>query len=189
MQTIEILEREHRLILRAIGVAEIMRTYLFTEQGIEEEDLADLLEFFQNFAEHTHCRKEEFLLIPWLKNHGIPISSFPSFSLELEHDHYRRRLQDLTTLLGKKSFQAPNLETLLGKMCRDLRLHMAQESKLIFSVAQKSHLDDQELCDAFHEATPNSEALEAHYSQLIDRLHKRYPVRSGKDTREGGSPK
>lgn len=174
MQAIEILEREHHLILRALQVATGMRAVIEAGSPVEEEDLADLLDFFEVFADRTHRRKEEFLLIPWLKNQGVPVDFTAIHDPKGEHDHYRRQLPGLLPLLSQEPHTLPRIASLLRVMDREIRDHVEIEGVLLKRVSRDYPRDDQELVDAFREAIPHSAGLAAHYTQVVERLESRY---------------
>lgn len=179
MQAIEILEREHELILRALSVARGMRQQLQTGRPLHEEDLADLLDFFEVFADKNHRRKEEFLLIPWLKNQGVPVDFSALHEGNGEHDQYRRQLPRIAPLLSQEAEALPCIASALARMDHEVRDHVEQEGRLLRRVARDYPRDDRELVEAFQEAIPNSSGIEAHYTQVVDRLEGRYGTPSG----------
>jgi len=85
MKATDVLKEEHALIERALAVLE--RVLIKIEQGhlLDLALMARLTEFFEEFADHAHHRKEEEVLFPALEEHGVPRDGGPIGVMLMEH--------------------------------------------------------------------------------------------------------
>jgi len=85
----DVLEEEHRTILKVIGALTVLGESL--EQGgqVEPEKFKNIVEFMRIFADKCHHGKEEALLFPLLEKRGVPPQGCPIGVLI--HDHQTGR--------------------------------------------------------------------------------------------------
>ena len=91
-----ILRHEHEAILKMLGAARRVAGELERDVNVDQQTLADLLEFFRLFADQCHHGKEEELLFPLLERKGIPRSGGPIGVMLEEHDQGRRLIRELS---------------------------------------------------------------------------------------------
>ena len=81
----EILEDEHRLIIRVVNALNVFAQNLEDGWEIEDEIFSELIEFMRVFAEKWHHAKEEDVLFPLLVARGVPETGCPLAHLIDEH--------------------------------------------------------------------------------------------------------
>jgi hemerythrin-like domain-containing protein len=67
MSAIEMLEKEHRVIMRMVNVLTVMHKHLESGGDVDVPALRDVLDFFRTFADKGHHAKEEAVLFPTWK--------------------------------------------------------------------------------------------------------------------------
>jgi hemerythrin-like domain-containing protein len=133
LEATRLLEEEHRVIERAIPMMERV-------DGIGEGD-AQVLEFFRNFVDACHHRKEETILFPALEARGVPRSQGLIRELLQEHGAGRRMLRDMGGLLHPAQDDFGNSRLLIRRRGRDyvalLRKHIAKEEAQLWPLAER----------------------------------------------------
>lgn len=81
----EILEDEHRLIIRVVNALSVFAQNMEEGWDVEEETFNDLIQFMRVFAEKWHHAKEEDVLFPQLIARGVPATGCPLAQLVSEH--------------------------------------------------------------------------------------------------------
>ena len=86
---IEMLEAEHRVILKLVGVMSVLADALEASKPVQAQTLLELVEFMRTFADKCHHGKEEKHLFPALANRGVPMQGCPVGALMHEHEKGR----------------------------------------------------------------------------------------------------
>ena len=155
MEPIEILKREHRMVL---GVATATRRDLVRaeETGLVAGDrLERALEFFRYFTNSCHGPKEEDLLFTALHHRGLAWDDYPLRELVREHEAMRVALDSASdwVLLERAGDVSATLP-----LAHDLRVyldllerHIAAEEGALFPLAQEmlTQGDREQLTEAF----------------------------------------
>lgn len=174
MQAIQALKREHVLIARALSVVERAAARLPVGSAMDREVMVLLLEFCQAFADSYHQRKEEFLLIPWLRNAGAEFEENPMVRLRRNHARTRELLR---TLAGEG---AGNLEVTarllecLRELVSHLRAQIAFEEGVVFRTAEQLEGAAASLDEAFQDLEDGSEGVEERAREIVAALEARF---------------
>ncbi len=91
----QILRQEHEGIMKMLVVAETAADQLERGKKVPAKTLAELLEFFQTFADQCHHGKEEELLFPALEAKGVLHSDGPIGVMLTDHERERALIKVL----------------------------------------------------------------------------------------------
>lgn len=91
----QILRQEHEAILKMIGAAEAAASRLERGEGVRQETLGNILEFFRVFADQCHHGKEEDLLFPLLESKGLQRDGGPTGVMLAEHEQGRSLIKEM----------------------------------------------------------------------------------------------
>ena len=137
---VELLEKEHRLILRMVKLLPAVR------RGVEagEVDLRvilDIADFFSSFTDGCHHAKEEDLLFPLLQQRGVSSKGCPVGTLKLEHQQGRSLVGALKSAVEKYrggDMEAVGAITSVLKEANELyTAHIWREDYLLFPMSGK----------------------------------------------------
>lgn len=92
---VEMLEAEHRVILKIVGVLGVLADALEAEKPVQVQTLRDLVEFMRTFADKCHHGKEEAILFHALVSRGVPAQGCPIGGLTHEHQKGRALVAEL----------------------------------------------------------------------------------------------
>ena len=86
MQPLEYLVKEHRLIAKAVAVAEDFRNEIDSGAPIRPRRYWNLVDFWSTYADIVHHGKEEQLLFPIIVEHSVP-SEYEGIVDKLVEEH------------------------------------------------------------------------------------------------------
>lgn len=120
-----------------------------TIDGLWEKDapayieLVDfLIQFFREYADGYHHRKEEDVLFPAINNHPDFVLQEIIEEFNTHHDDFRNYTKEIEEALDDNDF--PKSYNLLNEYCNDLLDHIAAENDELFVLAE-SLLDESDL--------------------------------------------
>jgi hemerythrin-like domain-containing protein len=174
------LEEEHRVIQKVVGIVAGFAEELESGGGPDAETLRDIVEFMRTFADKCHHGKEETHLFPLLEKRGVPVRGCPIGILVAEHQKGRALVTELAAAtetyrtdntLARKSL----LESLQGLM-NLYPNHIWKEEYLLFPMTNKilSSQEQKELREKF-ETVEKEIGRDVHrrFEQLADKLEER----------------
>ncbi len=179
MTPTESLKHEHKVISLVLGAAEREGRSVQATGRVHAEDIARLLDFFQNFADRCHHAKEERHLFA-LMHERATVGGLLAATVA-EHQEGRRRLRAVAEALpqarqGEAAAVASVGENLLAYAAL-LRAHIDHEDNVLFPMAEKilSAEDERALAEAFEkvEAEEIGEGVHEKYHRLAHDLAKR----------------
>jgi hemerythrin-like domain-containing protein len=142
----EILEDEHRLIIRVVNSLNIFAQTMEDGWEIEEEVFSDLIEFMRIFAEKWHHAKEEEALFPLLIKRGVPATGCPLAQLTLEHKKANNFVSEIVKFMELLRKGDPDARTKVIQGLRDLSSyyvnHIWNEDNMLFPMANRILKDD-----------------------------------------------
>lgn len=134
----EILSQEHRIIERVLEGTERM----LNEGRIDADFIGKALDFFRNFADECHHRKEEDVLFPELEAAGIPRQGGPIGCMLQEHERGRSLVRTIGAQLEAAAGGDADAIELLRTAAYDyitlLREHISKEDNVLFVMAGHS---------------------------------------------------
>ena len=126
----QVLQEEHRVILRALDVLETATTRLAAGASIPEGWWGDLCRWLRAFADRTHHAKEEQALFPAMVKAGVPSAAGGPIAVMLEEHAEGRALVQAMEAAGPTAGTAPAREYV-----ELLRQHIAKENEVVFPLA------------------------------------------------------
>ena len=143
MQSLEKLTMEHALVGRGLGALEVIVRRIKSGEGVPDEAVQRLLEFFEVFGDRYHHIKEEHVLIPRLED-GCESRSRchvgPAIgAIYYDHEVARRVLRDISLAskdLTDKASRAAFVEE-AEEYIAFMRLHIAREKDSLIRAASK----------------------------------------------------
>ena len=137
----KVLRHEHEAILRMLSASEEVARRLGRGEQVAQQTLANLLEFFQLFADRCHHGKEEDLLFPLLEKKGFPRDGGPIGVMLFEHERGRlliRQMAEATAACkaGDKGAGKRWAEAGAGYAAL-LRAHIDKENNVLFAMAER----------------------------------------------------
>lgn len=183
MNSIEILEKEHENIKRAIRVIRKISLGIMEGMKIPYDDLYSIADFIKNYADkHHHGKEEDMLFVDMSKELSGVIGNGPIQGMLIEHNSGRNFVRNLEIAL--KSHQNGDNESKIdiianavgyGNLLTD---HINKENNMLFRFAvnnlKKETLD--KLDSQFDSYERNEVHMKAKkkYLDLIDELEKKY---------------
>jgi len=139
MEAMEILKREHRMVLLVATAARRDVDAALGGSPVDADELDKVIEFFRYFMNSCHAPKEEDLLFTMLHRRGLAWDASPLRDLVREHEEMRVLLDSASDwLLPVKAGEAGALQPLLYDLTTYLDLleqHIAEEEDHIFPLA------------------------------------------------------
>jgi len=155
MSATSILKHEHEVILLALQGAEAQANRLLRGFPEAAATIAEMADFFRNFADRCHHAKEEKLLFPRLEQRGIPNQGGPLGVMLAEHEEGRGYVRTLLAALpaaqaGDRAAARTVASNLLAYVDL-LRQHIEKEDHCLFAMADQALTaeDQAELAAAF----------------------------------------
>jgi hemerythrin-like domain-containing protein len=135
------LKHEHRVIEQALRALEGICLLLKTHTEVPVEDLRQLVEFIDFYANSFHHHKEEKYLFPALQKPGISWESGALGKIEKEHEIERALVNELAASVAALSeLTAEAVERFTNsaqRYVRHLLGHMQHEDALLFRFAEE----------------------------------------------------
>ena len=176
----EALEREHKVIQKAVAVMAQIVTQLEFRHAVSAEVLRDLLQFMREFSDQCHHGKEESFFFPYLEAKGVPSTGCPLAALKSEHVKSRQLLEDLNSAAAAYIHDAERGRLTLIEVLQSLvalyPAHIWKEDYLLFPMADKILTEsDHELLSRQFEQAGEVLGTNAHqrFNNLADELSER----------------
>lgn len=184
----QILEREHRLVLRMVNVLTSLRSRVDTGQ-VDREALRSAMEFFKFFVDTCHHGKEEDLLFPMLERRGVRPQGCPVGILRTEHEQGRRLVAALSDAVAKyETGDAKAMKTISSLLSTAISMytdHVWKEDYLLFPMAEKvlTTADRADLLRDFEEADLSLGLdFQEKYETLVRQLEQKQANPTGQKT-------
>jgi len=193
-QCVELMMREHELIVAVLASLQAMAEKLETGGSVERQDVADFGRFFRDFADKCHHGKEEDRLFVKMVEAGFPQDRGPIAVMLAEHDAGRQEVRGLLAIgagTGPLSQEEKaRVMKYVGEFVPLLYSHIQKENNVLYPMAQNSippaefELLDQS-CAAFDQEI-RGEIDVAELKELAARLARRYPCDPTRLAMHGG---
>lgn len=181
MKAIEIMNEEHRYILRML---ELVRKSCFKIMNGEEivyEDFNKIIDFIKNYADNHHHKKEEDILFTKMVEYiGETAEKVVNQGMLVEHDLGRLYVRDLVSSLEKvkNGDEEAKLDVIANAISYThlLARHIDKEDRVIYKFAERN-LSDEVMksvdieCESFE---INNEEIKNKYLLILEELEKKY---------------
>ena len=139
MKYLELLVRDHQLILRALEVMEEMIARVVVGKSVNPEDVKKVIRFLNVFEDEHHQTKEESALFPILMRvAGNRCEKLRQ--MHFEHDQERSLAEGLEEAVNTKS--GPDFVHFAGRLVELLRNHIRNEESLLLETSLSVEDDD-----------------------------------------------
>lgn len=183
MNTIEVMNNEHKNVLRMLKVVRACCYKVLNEKEINYDDFYKIVEFIVEYADKHHHRKEEIMLFNrMVENLGPIAQKLVQNGMLVEHDLGRLHITQLKEALEdvKKGDEERVLDVIANAISYThlLQRHIDKEDNVVYKYAQreldKNILDliDKE-CKEFEE---KNEDVKIKYLSLLEELERKYNV-------------
>jgi len=157
----DVLEDEHRYILKVIGAVTVLAESLEKGEQVEPETFKNIVEFMRIFADKCHHGKEEALLFPLLEKRGVSPQGCPIGVLIHDHQTGRTLVTGLAEAAeGYQNGDPVALDAILKNIHGITALypgHIWKEDYLAFPMSNKvlNSEDQQSLSEEFEKVDEN----------------------------------
>jgi hemerythrin-like domain-containing protein len=157
----DVLEDEHRYILKAVGAMTVLAESLEKGETVEPETFKNIVEFMRIFADKCHHGKEEALLFPLLEKRGVSPHGCPLGVLIHDHQTGRTLVTGLAEAAEGYQKGDPTAKEALLKNIRGITDlypgHIWKEDYLAFPMSNKvlNAEDQQSLSEEFEKVDEN----------------------------------
>lgn len=134
----EQLKEDHRLILSALGVLDVVAARIEAGSLPPPEHLGKLLRFLRVFADEYHHHKEEQSLFPAMEAAGLAREGGPIAVMRAEHETGRALTRGLFASAAELAVQSAQERFVAAARhySAHLRQHMAKEDEILFHTAE-----------------------------------------------------
>jgi hemerythrin-like domain-containing protein len=141
MSPIETLKEEHQVILMVVENAERVGNDIRKGRGVDWTEVEVIVDFFRNFVERFHHRKEEKCLFKRLEDRGVADDSGPISTMLTEHEATKNLVDALIDVLPEACLgdlkALEEVEENLSGFAELIREHIAKEETILFPLAEK----------------------------------------------------
>jgi len=176
----EDLKNEHEGILFGLKILEKMVKGLQEGKTIPIEDMKDMTQFLQLFADKCHHGKEEGLMFPAMEKAGIPNAGGPIGEMLSEHEQGRKYIKSMKESVEQSALDKNKWTQNAIDYIKLLRTHIDKENKILFPLAdQKIPMEKQaQLIELFeeHEETVMGKGTHEKLHEMLHQFKKKYSL-------------
>lgn len=181
MKAIEIMNEEHKYILRMLEVVRKVCFKIMNGEEIVYEDFNKIIDFIKNYADNHHHKKEEnILFIKMVEHIGETAEKAVNQGMLVEHDLGRLFVRDLVSALEKVKGgdEEAKLDIIANVISYThlLKRHIDKEDRVIYKFAERNlsnevmNFIDVE-CKKFE---INNEEIKSKYILILEELENKY---------------
>lgn len=181
MKAIEIMNEEHKYILRMLEVVRKVCFKIMNGEEIVYEDFNKIIDFIKNYADNHHHKKEEnILFIKMVEHIGETAEKAVNQGMLVEHDLGRLFVRDLVSALEKVKGgdEEAKLDIIANAISYThlLKRHIDKEDRVIYKFAERNlsnevmNFIDVE-CKKFE---INNEEIKSKYILILEELENKY---------------
>lgn len=181
MKSIEIMNEEHKYILRMLRVVRKCCFRILQGEEPTYEDFDKIIDFIKNYADNHHHKKEEnILFVNMVENLGEVAAKAVNQGMLVEHDlgrlHVRELISDLERV--KAGEEEAKLDVIANAISYThlLTRHIDKEDRVIYKFAERN-LDHEVMnfidteCESYE---INNEKIKNKYILILEELEKKY---------------
>lgn len=181
MNAIEIMNKEHKYILRMLQVIRKCCFKILRGEEIIYEDFNKIVDFIKNYADNHHHKKEEkILFIKMVEELGEAAEKAVNQGMLVEHDLGRLHVRELVAALErvKAGEEEAKLDVIANAISYTHLLirHIDKEDRVIYKFAERN-LNDEVMnfinseCENYEN---NNEETKSKYISILEELEKKY---------------
>ncbi|MGC8837510.1 MAG: hemerythrin domain-containing protein [Anaerolineae bacterium] len=182
MRPTEQLMEEHRAIQTMLGILSGACRRLEAGEAVDPDDLEQMLEFIQVFADRCHHGKEEDLLFKAMEEAGVPREGGPIGVMLLEHDQGRQFVRGMREALALYRSGHPRARSAFVHNARSyvtlLSQHIYKEDNILYPIADMHLTEEQQqrLLEGFARVEEERIGPGRHkeFHRLLERLERAY---------------
>ena len=182
MRPTQQLMEEHRAIQTMLGILSSACRKLEAGEAVDPDDLEQMLEFIQVFADRCHHGKEEDLLFKAMEEAGVPREGGPIGVMLLEHDQGRQFVRGMREALAQYRAGDPRGRSAFVHNARSyvalLSQHISKEDNILYPIADMHLTEEQqrELAEGFARVEEERIGPGRHeaFHRLLERLERAY---------------
>lgn len=183
MKTIEIMNEEHKHIMRMLVVIRKCCFRILQGEEIIYEDFDKIIDFIRNYADNHHHKKEEDILFVKMVNYlGEAAEKAVNQGMLAEHDLGRLHVKELVTALEKvkDGEEEARLDVIANAISYThlLQRHIDKEDRVIYKFAERNLNEDikntiDEECKCYED---NNEKTKNKYLLVLKELEEKYLI-------------
>lgn len=181
MKAIEIMNEEHKYILRMLQVIRKCCFKILNNEEIIYEDFYKIIDLIRNYADNHHHKKEEkILFIKMVEELGEPAKKAVNQGMLVEHDLGRLHVRELVAALEKVKAgeEEAKLDVIANAISYTHLLirHIDKEDRVIYKFAERNLNDEviKLIDDECENYEINNEEIKNKYISILEELEKRY---------------
>lgn len=181
MKAIEIMNEEHKYILRMLDIVRKVCFKVMNGEEIVYGDFNKIIDFIKNYADNHHHKKEEnILFIKMVEHIGETAEKAVNQGMLVEHDLGRLYVRDLVNALDKvkNGDEEAKLDVIANAISYThlLARHIDKEDRVIYKFAERN-LSDEVMkfvdleCESFE---ISNEEIKNKYLLILEELENKY---------------
>lgn len=181
MKAIEIMNEEHKYILRMLQVIRKCCFKILNNEEVIYEDFDNIIDFIRNYADNHHHKKEEkILFIKMVEELGEAAEKAVNHGMLVEHDLGRLHVRELVSALEKVKAgeEEAKLDVIANAISYThlLMRHIDKEDRVIYKFAERNLNDEvmKFIDDECENYEINNEEIKTKYISILEDLEKRY---------------
>ena len=181
MKAIEIMNEEHKYILRMLQVIRKCCFKILNNEEVIYEDFDNIIDFIRNYADNHHHKKEEkILFIKMVEELGEAAEKVVNHGMLVEHDLGRLHVRELVSALEKVKVgeEEAKLDVIANAISYTHLLirHIDKEDRVIYKFAERNLNDEvmKFIDDECENYEINNEEIRNKYISILEELEKRY---------------
>lgn len=181
MKAIEIMNEEHKYILRMLQVIRKCCFKILNNEEVIYEDFDNIIDFIRNYADNHHHKKEEkILFIKMVEELGEAAEKAVNHGMLVEHDLGRLQVRELVSALEKVKAgeEEAKLDVIANAISYThlLMRHIDKEDRVIYKFAERNLNDEvmKFIDDECENYEINNEEIKNKYISILEDLEKRY---------------
>ncbi len=178
MKATQQLKDEHEGIKLMLNIMDNISNTLENDKELNINHFEKILDFLKVFVDKCHHGKEEDILFPDLKVHGLPKEGGPIAVMLSEHQLGREHIKSISSAFNEYKSNNKHAITKIISGSRDyvelLRGHIEKENNILFMMADKvlNESEQSKLSDDFEKLETEKIGLGKHeeYHKLLKEL-------------------
>ena len=181
MNAIELMNEEHKNILRIIKVVRKVCFNIMKGTEINYKDLEDIIEFIRNYADSHHHKKEEDILFNRItENLGQLGEKLVKHGMLVEHDYGRLYISNLVEAIEKVKGgdEEAKLDIIANAISYThlMERHIDKEDRVVYTFAERNLKENilDEINSECLKFEDDNETVKNKYIEVLSKLEAKY---------------